>query len=108
MEQLFQKIRYNITDVGIATGSSQKTQLLVHIAGLIIIGVMQVSEGKPPIKVESRFYLIKLAFVAMIIFTVLGFISSYMKIENSTLWFDLAKITLGFMFGNGVSIGLTR
>ena len=57
---------------------------------------------------ESPFYRIKLGFVALFVFIGLGFLSSYLEMENSYLWFDLVKITLGFLFGNGIAIGYSR
>jgi len=59
-------------------------------------------------KVESYFYRIKLAFIALVMFIILGFLSSYLEMDNSATWFDLAKITLGFLFGNGIAIGYSK
>ena len=75
---------------------------------LIIIGVKILSDNGKPRKVESPFYRIKLAFIALIMFAILGFTSSYLEIENAALWFDLTKVTLGFLFGNGVAIGFSK
>jgi len=75
---------------------------------LIIIGVRDLPDNGTAIKVESSFYRIKLAFAALVMFIVLGFTSSYLEMDNSTMWFDLAKITLGFLFGNGIAIGYSK
>lgn len=75
---------------------------------LIILGVRDLPDSEAPRKVESSFYRIKLAFAALVMFIVLGFASSYLEMDNSTMWFDLAKITLGFLFGNGIAIGYSK
>jgi len=59
-------------------------------------------------RVGSPFYLIKLAFASMVLFTVLGFLSSFLKLDDTVFLFDLAKISAGFLFGSGVSVGFSR
>jgi len=69
---------------------------------------MILSEGKPPVKLSSHFFRLKFGFAALIIFAALGFISSIFEIENSNLWFDLVKLSIGYLFGTGVSTGFSR
>jgi len=70
---------------------------------------MNISKGigvpkrKPPRKVSSHFYRLKIGFAALIIFAALGFVSSVFELENSNFWFDLVKLTIGFIFGAGIS-----
>jgi len=64
-------------------------------------------KGKPR-KLESYFYRMKLAFWAMIIFSALGFLGDYLQINNYQIFYDFAKITLGFWIGSGISVGFSR
>lgn len=50
----------------------------------------------------------KTALLLTTLFAGMGFASSYLAIENSQLWFDLLKITIGFLLGTGVSAGYSR
>lgn len=65
-------------------------------------------KGQPPKKISSHFYRLKLGFGALLMFSGFGFASSFLQMDNASLWFDLAKITLGFLFGSGISAGLSR
>ena len=64
-------------------------------------------KGRPK-KIESYFLRLKLSFVALIVFTVLGFLGDYLQLENSGILYDFAKITLGFLIGSGISVGFSR
>jgi hypothetical protein len=65
------------------------------------------SKGTPR-KIESSFLRLKLAFIALIVFTILGFIGDYLELKNSWVLYDFAKITLGFLIGSGISTGFSR
>ncbi len=75
----------------------------------IIAGVKEVPEEiRDAKRVVRPLYLIKLAFASMVLFTILGFLSSFLKLDDTELLFDLAKISAGFLFGSGVSVGFSR
>ena len=63
---------------------------------------------KQPKRNESTFTRIKLATFFTVIFACLGFTSSYLGVPQSEMWFDLTKITLGFLFGSGISAGYSK
>jgi len=76
---------------------------------LTLVGkVKKVPKGKPPLEFSSHFYRLKIGFAALVIFAALAFISSVFGLENSNLWFDLVKLTTGYLFGTGISAGFSR
>ena len=65
-------------------------------------------DGNPPKRFEAEFYRIKLSFAATFGFVGLGMISSYFGIQDAVFLFDLAKISLGFALGSGISVGFSK
>lgn len=66
------------------------------------------AEKRKPKLVHSRFLSVKYGFLALFALMGMAFVSDIMKLENTTLWFDLVKITGGYLLGNGAAIGLSR
>ena len=56
-------------------------------------------EGKPPVSGSGYFITVKLGGIALIIFTALLAISSFINQEYVSMWYDLVKLTLGYLFG---------
>lgn len=59
-------------------------------------------------RIVRPLYLIKLAFTSMVLFTILGFLGSLLELNDTEFLYDLAKISAGFLFGSGVSVGFSR
>ena len=59
------------------------------------------SEGsQAPVSGSGYFITVKLGGVALIIFIALLAISSFINKEYVPMWFDLVKLTLGYLFGS--------
>jgi len=56
-------------------------------------------EGKAPISGSGYFITVKLGGIALIIFIALLAISSFINKEYVSMWFDLVKLTLAYLFG---------
>ena len=56
--------------------------------------------GQAPVSGSGYFITVKLGGVALIIFIALLAISSFINKEYVPMWFDLVKLTLGYLFGS--------
>jgi len=60
---------------------------------------MSNGEGKAPIAGSGYFITVKLGGIALLIFIALLAISSFINKDYVSMWFDLVKLTLAYLFG---------
>jgi len=67
-----------------------------------------VPKKKPAKKISSHLYRFKIGAVFLGLFTFAALFSDYNQMERSDIWFDLVYVMIGYMFGTGISIGLSK
>jgi hypothetical protein len=60
---------------------------------------MDYDGGKPPKRGSGYFITVKLGGLALLVFISLLAVSSFINKEYVPMWFDLVKLTLGYLFG---------